>query len=139
MFSVRIEKEVTNIDIDGNESVVAISYKIKCIDNARFMAISLSNLADKLTEEIHKIQYKDRDCFLEYESVKENFIKYKSLFCNNNYSSKIDEELRNRFKNIFKFSNNDINRFTLLLRRGVYPYEYIDDWERFNKTKLPGK
>ena len=72
-FSVRIEKEVTNIDIDGNESVVAISYKIKCIDNARFMAISLSNLADKLTEEIHKIQYKDRDCFLEYESVKENF------------------------------------------------------------------
>ena len=65
--------------------------------------------------------------------------KYKSLFCNKNYSSKIDEELRNRFKNIFKFSNNDINRFTLLLRRGVYPYEYIDDWERFNKTKLPGK
>ena len=103
------------------------------------MAISLSNLADNLTEEIHKIRYKDWDYFLEYESVKKNFIKYKSLFCNKNYSSKIDEELRNRFRNIFKFSNNDINRFTLLLRRGVYPYQYIDDWKKFNETTLPEK
>ena len=23
------------------------------------------------------------------------------------------------------------------LRKGVYPYEYIDDWEMFNETKLP--
>ena len=37
-FSVPIEKEVTNIDEDGNESVVTIFYKIKFIDGARFMA-----------------------------------------------------------------------------------------------------
>ena len=40
-FSVPIEKEVTNIDKDGNESVATISLKIKCIDSARFMASSL--------------------------------------------------------------------------------------------------
>ena len=39
-FSVPIEKEVTNIDKDGNESVVTISYKIKFIDSARFMVSS---------------------------------------------------------------------------------------------------
>ena len=39
-FSVPIEKEVTNIDKDGNESVVTISYKIKFIEGARFMANS---------------------------------------------------------------------------------------------------
>ena len=32
-FSFPIVKEVTNIDKDGNGSVVAISYKIKLIDS----------------------------------------------------------------------------------------------------------
>ena len=27
----------------------------------------------------------------------------------------------------------------LLLRKGVYPYEYMDDWYRFNEEKLPNK
>ena len=27
----------------------------------------------------------------------------------------------------------------LLLRKGVYPYEYMDNWERFNETSLPSK
>ena len=27
----------------------------------------------------------------------------------------------------------------LLLRKGVYPYEYMDSWERFDETSLPDK
>ena len=27
----------------------------------------------------------------------------------------------------------------MLLRKGVYPYEYMDDWEKFNETTLPEK
>ena len=27
----------------------------------------------------------------------------------------------------------------MLLRKGVYPLEYMDSWERFNKTSLPDK
>ena len=42
------------------------------------MATSLLNLVDNLREEIHKIKCKDYDCFLEYESVKDNSKKYKS-------------------------------------------------------------
>ena len=26
-----------------------------------------------------------------------------------------------------------------MLRKGVYPYEYIDDWEVFSETSLPEK
>ena len=26
-----------------------------------------------------------------------------------------------------------------MLRKGVHPYEYIDDWEKFNETTLPEK
>ena len=25
----------------------------------------------------------------------------------------------------------------MLLRRGVYPYEHMDDWEKFNEATLP--
>ena len=38
-----------------------------------------------------------------------------------------------------KFCNGDLNKFVLLLRKGVYPYEYMDSWERFNETSLPPK
>ena len=103
------------------------------------MATSLSNLVDNFIEEIHNIKYRDCDCFLKYESVTNNSIKYKSLSCNKSYSNKIDEELTKRFRNTFKFSNNDINKFILLLRKGVYLYEYMHHWEKFNERKLPEK
>ena len=60
----------------------------------RFMASSFSSLVDNLTEEINKIKCKDCDCFLDYESVKDNSMKYKCLSCNKNYSKKLDEELK---------------------------------------------
>ena len=44
-----------------------------------------------------------------------------------------------RFASTYSFCNNDLNKFILLLRKGVYPYEYMDNWERFNETSLPSK
>ena len=66
-------------------------------------------------------------------------IKYKCLSCNKDYSNELDEELNKKIKNTFKFSNNDINNFNFFLRKSVYPYEYMNDWEKLNKTTLPDK
>ena len=44
-----------------------------------------------------------------------------------------------KFPNIHQFCNGDINRFVLLLRKGVHPYEYMDSWGRFDETSLPDK
>ena len=126
-------------DKDGNESVTTISYKIKFIDSATFMAASLSNLVDNITEGIDKTKFKDCDCFLECKSVTENLIKNKCLSCNKNYLNKIDKELKKRLKNTFKFSNNDMKKFILLLGKRVYSYEYMDKWEKFNETSLSKK
>ena len=94
---------------------------------------------DNLAEGIYKVKCKDCDCLLEYESVKDNLIKYKCLCCNKDDSNKIDEKLKKWFKIIFQFSNNDIIKFILLLRKSVYPYEYMDEWEKFNETTLSEK
>ena len=32
-----------------------------------------------------------------------------------------------------------MNKLILLLRKGAYSYEFMDDWETFNKTSLPEK
>ena len=103
------------------------------------MTSSLSNLVDNLVEGINKIKCKEFDCFLEYTSVKDDLIKHKCLSCDKDYSNRFDEKIIKEFKNTFKFSSNEINKFILLLRKSVYPYEYMDDWKNFNKTTLPGK
>ena len=43
------------------------------------------------------------------------------------------------FKNTYSFCNNDLNKLILLLRKGVYPYEYMDSWERFNENHYQAK
>ena len=97
-----------------------------------------NNLVDNLTEGIHKIKFKDCNCFLEYQSVQENLIKYKYL-CKKDVSNKLGEKFKKRFKNTFKLSNNDINKIIFLLRKDVYPYKYMDEWEKFNETSLAEK
>ena len=40
---------------------------------------------------------------------------------------------------MYQFCNGDLNKFVLLLRKGVYLYEYMDSCERFNETLPPKK
>ena len=35
--------------------------------------------------------------------------------------------------------DDDINQFILLLRKGICPYEYMDNWETFDEILLPDK
>ena len=53
--------------------------------------------------------------------------------CNNNII-----ELRNTFKNISEHFIND-DEFLLLIQKGVYPYDYIDSYDRLYEDKLPSQ
>ena len=55
------------------------------------------------------------------------------------YKKDFNKDLITRITNIYEFCNKDINKFILLLRKGIYPYEYIDRWERFDETSLHDK
>ena len=46
-------------------------------------------------------------------------------------------KLITKFPNTYKLCNNEIGKFILLLRKGVYAYEYMNSWERLDKTSLP--
>ena len=38
-----------------------------------------------------------------------------------------------------QFSNHDHRKFILFLRKRDYPYEYMNNWEKFKETSLPKK
>ena len=55
------------------------------------------------------------------------------------YEKGFNKELLERFSNIYEFCNYDMNKFMVLLRKDVYPYEYMDEWNKFDEKKLPCK
>ena len=57
-LSVPIEKEVAGIDKNRKEITKNLSYILKFIDSARFMASLLSNLVNNLSEGLHRIKCK---------------------------------------------------------------------------------
>ena len=42
-----------------------------------------------------------------------------------------------KFPSVYQFCYVDINKFVLLLKKGVYLNENMDSWERFDETSLP--
>ena len=48
-------------------------------------------------------------------------------------------ELIEKFPITYQLCNKDHNKFMLLLRKGIYSYEYMDSWQRFDEESLPDK
>ena len=48
-----------------------------------------------------------------------------------------DEALKKQFFVTCRFFKHVLNKFFLLLQKGAYQYEYMDDWEKFRETSLP--
>ena len=130
-FSVPIKKKIEDKDIE-------ITYKIKFIDSYRFTSMSLSKLIDNLSEGIHNNKCADCKSCLDYmRSTKNEKLTLKRFNCETYYRKKFNKELIKRFASKNEFCNKDLNKFIFLLRKGVYPYKYMDNWERFNEMSLP--
>ena len=126
-----------------NKSGKLITYKLKFIDSYRFTPTSLSTLTDNFSE-INKKECKsckERENIsinCKYINHEDNRLIYKCKRCNNKSYKSVDA-LKEKFPIIYRFCNKDPNNFILLLRKGVYPYEYMDSWERFDETELPSQ
>ena len=106
---------------------IEITYKIKFIDSCRFMSSSLSKLIDNLSEGLHNNKCLDCESYLDYMKTKNEKLILKCFNCKQNYEKDFNKELMKRFTRMYEFCNGNLNKFILLLRKGVYPYEYMDN------------
>ena len=103
----------------------------------------LSDLVDNLSEINNKdcktcIERKNITSECEFIGLKSNRLNYRCKECNGTSSKSINEIIQ-KFPNTYQFCDGDLNKFVLLLRKGLYPYKYMDSWEKFDETSLPPK
>ena len=81
------------------------------------MSSSLSKLVDNLSEGIHNNKCSDCESNLDYIKIKYEKLLLKCFNCNSYYKKIFNKDLIKAYS----FCNNDLNKFILLLRKGVYP------------------
>ena len=103
----------------------------------RSMMTSLSLSVGKVSEIDSKISQIDKK---EQENISIDNMRsvVSSLSQSIDKVSEIDKKISyasliKKFPNTYQLCNNDLNKFDLLLRNGVYPYEYMDSWNKFNE------
>ena len=77
------------------------------------------------------------------DSISGNFNSIECNSCTENNSCEecrqLIEGLIKKFPSVYQFCKGDLNKFILLLRKGVYPYEDMDNWGKFDETTIPAK
>ena len=82
-----------------------------------------------------KIKINSECCFV---GSKNNRLIQRCKECKKQWKRPI-EGLIEKFPSVSQFCNGNLNKFVLLLRKGVYPYECMDSWEKFDETSIPPK
>ena len=132
---------VVNKYVDELGKVKKKKIQLRFIDSMRFMVSSLDALASNLVG-VSGMVCNDNECegSCEFTHMDENYVANGK--CKDCYSGYSKHQLNknsifDNFLNL-RVSHSD-EQFRLLLRKGVYPYEYMSSWDKFEETKLPPK
>ena len=136
-FSIPIKKKV--YANSKNTKKKLLTYNLRFIDSARHMNESLSTLVDNSTE--------SKNCKCEeklFDNIKmtygvinnQKIVRSRCKKCLWQEDQKL-YVLKNKLPNTFKLCRSNVQNFLLLLRKGVYPYEYIDNMSKFNEKEFP--
>ena len=129
-FNVKTNVKLAGVKYkDGTE--VCKNIRLRFIDSCRFMASSLDKLASNLcgTSGIQCDKYKGN---MELINISGD---YSALLgcerCSTKKTKGLDQgALKNNFNHSSRFWG---------IRKGVYPYEYMNGWEKFEEAGLPPK
>lgn len=109
---------------------------ISCIPNNEERYISFSK---KISVGSYQKDGKEHKVFYEIrflDSLAFMASSLENLADNLKNSCKNIDDLRNTFKNVSNHFKDD-EQFTLMIEKGVYPYEYIDSFNKLSETSLP--
>ena len=85
----------------------------------------------------HSVWYVQRWCGAELVNIYSKYIECKG--CKTKKSKDLGQGvLKKNFNQASGYWNFD-EKFCLMIRNCVYPYEYMDGWEKFEETKFPPK
>ena len=109
---------------------------MKFIDSAKHMNKALSTLVDNLSE-INKCnceETKDKD--IKNKIIKttgKTIIRRTCITCNSKEDQLLHTLIEN-FPSTYKLCNKSTEKFKLLLKKRIYPYEYMDSMDTFDET-----
>ena len=137
-FNVKINVKLAGVkDKDGKE--VYKNIQLRFIDSFRFMASGLDKLASNLcgTSGIQCDKCKGN---MELINISGGYIaSFGCERCKTKEPKDLGgEALKNNFNQTSRFWRCD-EKLCLMIRKGVYPYEYMDGWEEFEEASLPPK
>ena len=114
-------KDIISCIPNNEERYISFSKKIKVVEYTK---------NNKTVPIMYEIRFIDTFAFMasSIDALSDNLKK----------GCKSTNELRKVFKNISEEFDND-EEFNLIIKKGVYPYDYIDNYERLNEDKLPNQ
>ena len=92
----------------------------------------------------------EKEIKMDINAIPNNMEKYMAFMLGNHLtfidsfqfmSSSLDKLVSNLPAEALKYTNKIFRKekFNLMTRKGIYPYDYMDSFEKFNKTELPTK
>ena len=107
------------------------------IDQLQIVADLTDNLANLNSVFCNKCMEQNKklsQCCYTYNE--NNHLVFKCNECHNK-TIKPSNLLKEKFSNTYRLCDDDLDKFMLLIRKGVYPYEYTDSDERIKEITLP--
>ena len=124
---------------DDSGKVKEKKIQFRFIDSFRFMAPSLDAPTNNLVGVSGMVCDNSRGT-CELTHIDEDYIahgKCKSYYSGYSKRQLNVDSIHGDFANLR--TNLTDKQFRLLLRKGVYPYEHMTSWDKFNETELPPK
>ena len=110
-------------------------------------------IMQQIGEIAKKHTYKNKrgeECHMNINCIPNNMEKYMAFMLGNHLvfldsfqfmSSSLDNLVKNLPDEAFKYTKQEFKKeqFNLMKQKGIYPYDHMDSFNRFNETKLPEK